>query len=365
MADTTEADPPSAEILYPALPPPPSRTYSRTSKYTADDPLAPLRMTRCTPTKSPTPANIGRPRTSSSRIAALTHSPARPSHATQMSHHFTRSHAPSTDAPKLQLRRNPHDASRGDSDRSTSTSIGSDEDPLADLGMLADSPPELLKSPCENSQSASPMQSSPNPGTHRVRPLDGAIATHKKRRIVSPPPPTSSSPRATLAPTSADRAFSPPGKGDTASSGSVWFCPDPPPSPTHLPSPTRSPVCEEASSSESWTGDDDFMPRSARRRIRQRRLEQRWFQVAGETATIGKPGTISAFDGPMSPAFQERLRALNARTPSRFRNRLYNLHADQMEAVARAEKGHEVCGVESPFGCDADHEGEGGDVRVR
>ncbi|KAF2769054.1 hypothetical protein EJ03DRAFT_336568 [Teratosphaeria nubilosa] len=366
MANTTEAAQPSAEIHYPALPLPPSRKYSLTSRYIAEDPLAPFRMTRFTPTRNTSPANIGRPRRSP-RIAALTNSPARSSYATQMSHHFTRSHTPSPDALKLRprLHRDEHNACYGDSDRSTS--IDSGEDPLADLEMLTGSPLELAQSPGSHSQAGSLMQSSPVSGSHQVRLSDGTVRTHKKRRITSPPLPPSSVDQSTFAPTSAGGALSPSGKEDTASSGSLWFCASGLPPPAHadsgMPSPTRSQVSEEVSSSESWTGDDDFMPRSARRRVRQQRLEQRRAQVAGETARCRKLGAISAFEGPMSPAFQERLRTLSARTPSRFRNRLFNsknsgVLADKtgLEAVTGAEKENELGGVETPFGCDADHE---------
>ncbi|KAK1807366.1 hypothetical protein LTR12_018287 [Friedmanniomyces endolithicus] len=96
------------------------------------------------------------------------------------------------------------------------------------------------------------------------------------------------------------------------------------------PDPTN-PTTLEDSSSDEWTGDEDFLPRSARRRHRQQRLrakaaaEQQQRSPLCRTPSPPRPFTRpppSPIDSPLSVTFSERLAALRSPGASRFQRRV-------------------------------------------
>ncbi|KAK1053701.1 hypothetical protein LTR74_016152 [Friedmanniomyces endolithicus] len=98
--------------------------------------------------------------------------------------------------------------------------------------------------------------------------------------------------------------------------------------PTQLQPP--NPTTLEDSSSDEWTGDEDFLPRSARRRHRQERLrlkaaEQQQTPPLCRTPPPPRPLTKpppSPIDSPLSVTFPERLAALRSPQASRFQRRV-------------------------------------------
>ncbi|KAK0942794.1 hypothetical protein LTR29_005703 [Friedmanniomyces endolithicus] len=96
------------------------------------------------------------------------------------------------------------------------------------------------------------------------------------------------------------------------------------------PDPTN-PTTLEDSSSDEWTGDEDFLPRSARRRNRQQRLrakaaaEKQQRSPLCRTPSPPRPLTQpppSPIDSPLSVTFRERLAALRSPGASRFQRRV-------------------------------------------
>jgi len=90
-----------------------------------------------------------------------------------------------------------------------------------------------------------------------------------------------------------------------------------------------SPTTLEDSSSDEWTGDEDFMPRSARRRHRQERLRVKAEKQQGSPlcrapsspASIPQP-LPTPTGSPLSVSFRERLAALRSPAASRFQRRV-------------------------------------------
>ncbi|KAK0303816.1 hypothetical protein LTR01_007902 [Friedmanniomyces endolithicus] len=124
---------------------------------------------------------------------------------------------------------------------------------------------------------------------------------------------------------------------DARSASSIPHTPPKPPFPeTSKPRVARSPAylgptnptTLEDSSSDEWTGDEDFMPRSARRRHRQERLRVKAEQQKGQLCrSPPSPASIPRLlptptGSPLSVSFRERLAALRSPGASRCQRRV-------------------------------------------
>ncbi|KAK1061942.1 hypothetical protein LTR33_012600 [Friedmanniomyces endolithicus] len=120
------------------------------------------------------------------------------------------------------------------------------------------------------------------------------------------------------------------------------------------PDPTN-PTTLEDSSSDEWTGDEDFLPRSARRRHRQQRLrakaaEQQQRSPLCRTPSPPRPFTQpppSPIDSPLSVTFRERLAALRSPGASRFQRRVVVV---VREAGTSGQMSTELVGGRGPAG---------------
>jgi len=234
------------DIIYPDLP-----RYSRT----ASKRMRPPGAIKQAPAVPVTPANIGRRR--SQRLASLTNTPPRPSYSAQLSNIFARS-APTKFAPSVPMTaesmQKPHCAFDNSTARlipCTPPRFGnpSNHELRTELPSSPhDSVVEALRD--ENSDDEDPLDDLQRAVTLPSSPFDAVSINHNAAHMQSiqhstgyPRPQTERRVLRFNATTLSSEACSTQSSGDT--------------------------------SSEEWTGDDEFLPHSARRRHREQRLAQK------------------------------------------------------------------------------------------